>query len=60
MPEKIIQIDGVGNVLFKHSNRARHLNISVKPFVGARVSIPVGMSYLSAERLVTERKLWIK
>lgn len=60
MPEKIIQIDGVGNVLFKHSKRARHLNISVKPFVGARVSVPIGMSYLSAVRLVTERKLWIK
>lgn len=60
MPEKIIYIDEVGDVLFRHSSRARHLNITVKPFVGARVSIPVGMSYTSAIRLVTEKKLWLK
>ncbi|MBK7631153.1 MAG: M48 family metallopeptidase [Ignavibacteriales bacterium] len=60
MPEKIIDIDEVGEVLFTHSSRARHLNITVKPFVGARVSIPIGMSYTSAIRLVTEKKLWVK
>ena len=59
MPEKIIHIDGVGNLLFRHSNRAKHLNISVKPFVGARVSVPIGMSYSIAERFVSERKTWI-
>ena len=60
MPEKIIHIDGVGNILFRHSKRARNLNISVRPFVGARVSVPAGMNYNSAIRLVTEKKLWIK
>ena len=60
MPEKIIHIDGVGNVLFRRSERARHLNISIRPFVGARVSIPVRMSYESAVRFVIDRKLWIK
>lgn len=60
MPKKIIYIEGVGNVLFRHSNRARHLNISIKPFVGARVSVPIGMSYISAVRLVSERKTWLK
>jgi predicted metal-dependent hydrolase len=59
MPEKIIHIDGVGNVLFRHSNRARHMNISIRPFVGARVSIPVGMSYKGAAGFVMERKNWI-
>ncbi len=60
MSEKMIFIDEVGDVSFKHSNRARHLNITVKPFLGARVSIPIGMSYKSALRLVTEKKLWLK
>ena len=46
--------------LFRHSSRARHLSISVRPFAGVRVSIPIGMSYNSAIRLVTEKKLWIK
>ena len=60
MPEKIIYIDQIGNVLFKHSGRARHLNISVKPFSGVTVSIPIGMSYTSAIRLATQKTLWIK
>ena len=60
MPERIISIDGIGNVLFRHSKRARHPNISIRPFAGARVSIPVGMSYDNAIRFVTERKFWIK
>jgi len=60
MTEKIIHFDGIGEILFRHSSRARHLSISVRPFAGVRVSIPIGMSYNSAIRLVTEKKLWIK
>ncbi len=60
MTEKIIYINEVGNVLFKQSSRARHLNISVRPFLGARVSVPVGMSLSSAMRVVTDKKLWLK
>jgi predicted metal-dependent hydrolase len=60
MKEKIIHFDGVGDILFTHSSRARHLSISVRPFVGVRVSIPIGMSYNSAIRLVTDKQVWIK
>lgn len=60
MTEKIIHFDGVGEILFRHSSRARHLSISVRPFVGVRVSIPIGMSYNSAIRLVIEKNIWIK
>lgn len=60
MTEKTIHFDGVGDILFRHSSRARYLGISVKPFVGVKVSIPIGMSYNSAVRLVTEKKIWIK
>ena len=59
MHEKTIYVDGVGEVLFRHSTRARHLNITVKPFVGARVSIPIGMSYNSTIRIVNEKKMWL-
>lgn len=59
MPEKIISIDGVGDVLLRHSQKARYLNISLRPFKGVTVSIPVGLSYNSAERYVRERKNWI-
>lgn len=59
MIEKTICIDGVGEILFRYSSRARYLNITVKPFVGAIVSIPIGMSYNSAVRIVNEKKLWL-
>lgn len=59
MIEKIIHFEGVGEILFRHSLKAQHLSISVKPFAGVRVSIPIGMSFNSAIRLVTEKKLWI-
>jgi len=60
MVEKIVYFDIVGHILFRHSSRARHLSISVRPFTGVRVSIPIGMSYNSAIRIVTEKKIWIK
>jgi hypothetical protein len=60
MTEKTIHFDGLGAILFRHSSRARHLSISVRPFAGVRVSIPIGMSYNNAIRLVTEKKVWIK
>lgn len=59
MSHRLIYIDGVGEILFKHSGRARHLGISIRPFLGVRVSIPIGMSYSSAVILVTEKKVWI-
>jgi predicted metal-dependent hydrolase len=60
MTEKIIHFDGIGDISFRYSSRAHHLSISVRPFAGVRVSIPIGMNYNSAVRLVTEKKVWIK
>lgn len=55
-----IQIDGVGPVLFERSSRAKHLNISVKPFSGVRVAVPYRLSFERAEKIVHSRKAWIQ
>ena len=60
MPDKIVYIDEVGNVLLKRSKRARYLNLSIKPFAGASVSVPVGVSFESAAQFATEKKIWLK
>ena len=60
MPEKIIYIDGVGSVIFRHSKKARYLNISVRPFAGVRVSVPTGISYDTAIIWAAEKKSWIR
>jgi predicted metal-dependent hydrolase len=57
---KTVEIDGIGPVLFERSRRARHLNISVRPYKGFRVAIPAGLSFKKAEEFVHSRTDWIK
>ena len=56
---KTVEIDGVGPVLFERSKRAKHLNISVRPYKGVRVAIPDGLSFKKAEEFVGSRTDWI-
>lgn len=55
-----VEIDGIGPVLFERSLRAKHLNISVKPFKGVRVAIPDGLSFEKAEELAHSKVGWIQ
>ena len=59
MSSRVFKINEVGDVLFRHSYKARYLSISMKPFIGVRVSVPIGMSYSSAVRMVNGKKSWI-
>ena len=54
-----LEIEGVGQVLFERSHKAKHLNISVKPFKGVRIAVPVGLSFKKAEKVVRSRVKWI-
>ena len=56
---KIIKVDNVGEILFEHSNRARHINISVKPFKGVRVAVPSGVSFDKAKQFAQSKRDWI-
>jgi predicted metal-dependent hydrolase len=60
MDSNIIEIAGLGQVLFERSRKAKHLNISVKPFSGVRVAVPYGLSYKKAEEFVNTKKDWIQ
>ena len=55
-----VEIDGVGPVLFERSKRAKHVNISVKPFTGVRVAVPDGLSFKKAEEFVNTKTDWIQ
>ncbi len=55
-----VEIDGVGPVLFERSKRAKHVNISVKPFTGVRVAVPDGLSFEKAEEFVHAKTDWIQ
>ena len=56
----VIEMDGVGPVLFEHSRRAKHLVITVKPVTGIRVAVPYGVSLEKAERIVYQKTAWIQ
>ncbi len=57
---KTIEIDGIGQILFEHSKRAKNINISVKPFRGVRVAVPKGISFDKAKQFAQSKKSWIQ
>ncbi len=57
---QIIEVEGIGPILFERSNRAKHLIINVKPFTGVRVAVPYGVSWEKAEKIVSSKTGWIK
>jgi predicted metal-dependent hydrolase len=56
----LVNIRDVGPVLLERSARAKHLNISVKPFKGIRVAVPEGLSFKNAEIIARMQVDWLK
>lgn len=56
----LINIDGIGPVLFERSRRARHISITVKSSSGVRVAVPRRSSIKQAREFVNLKKSWIK
>jgi predicted metal-dependent hydrolase len=54
-----IHIEPIGTILFERSKRARRLNISIKPFRGVRVAMPLTASLQQAEKFVHAKLAWI-
>jgi len=59
MNSKIIEIERIGPVLFERSNRAKHLNISVKAPAKVRVAVPRGISFEKAKNFTHSKIGWI-
>ncbi len=57
---KILYFEDIGNVVLVKSQRAKRLNISIKPFQDVRVAVPRGMTYAQAEKFLYQRLDWIK
>ena len=54
-----LEIAGIGRIALKRNQRARHLNLTVKPFDGVQVTLPPGISLNQVERFVVSKKGWI-
>jgi predicted metal-dependent hydrolase len=57
---KTIELKNVGTILIERSRRAKHLSLSVRPFKGARVAVPFGVSFASAEMFARSKTGWLK
>lgn len=60
MKSHFFEIDDIGRVLFERSHRARRVNISVRPFNGVRVAVPIGVSLKKARAFAIAKKDWIR
>lgn len=56
---KIIDLEGIGPVLFEKSKKAKRLNISVRANRGVRVAVPTSLSFKKAKEYVEPRRDWI-
>jgi len=57
---KTVELKSVGTILIERSRRAKHLSLSVRPFKGARIAVPFGVSFASAEMFVRSKTGWLK
>jgi predicted metal-dependent hydrolase len=60
MHSKKIKLPGVGDILLERSPRAKYLNLSVKPFKGARIAVPQSMPFELAATFARSKAGWIK
>jgi predicted metal-dependent hydrolase len=60
MKARTVELKGVAPILLEHSRRARHISVSIRPFKGVRVAVPVGVSFDRAEQFARSKAGWIK
>lgn len=60
MESKKVNLQGVGEVVLERSRRARHINLSVKPFRGVRIAVPRGVSFQQALAVAHAKSSWLK
>lgn len=59
LTDRNIEFKGLGIITLYKSPRARKISISIRPFEGIRVTIPVFVSYKSAEKFIRKKESWL-
>jgi predicted metal-dependent hydrolase len=57
---KTLEFEGIGEVLFEPSGRAKRLNVSIRPFNRIRVAVPRRTSFKTAKEFVNSKLTWIQ
>lgn len=59
MEKQIIHMDSVGAVLLERSKKARRIVLTIRPFKGIRVAVPMNVSFQQAISFAVDKKAWI-
>jgi len=59
MPEKIIQVESIGNVRLRKNKRSKNVSITIRPEKGVVVNFPYFLSYKFALSVVEKKRSWI-
>lgn len=57
---KSVELSSVGTILLESSRRARYISVSIRPFKGVRVAVPLGVSFDQAQLFAQSKVDWIK
>lgn len=59
LQKKIITLERVGKIVLERSRRAKNLSLSVRPYQGVRVAVPMGVSFQQAREMAISNVEWI-
>jgi predicted metal-dependent hydrolase len=59
LKSKTVDLKSVGTILLERSHRAKHISLSIRPFKGVRVAVPVGVSFEKAQMFARSKADWI-
>lgn len=59
MNEKIVHVDGIGDVRLKKNRRSKAVSISIRPHKGITVNMPFYFPFGEALKIIEMRRDWI-
>ncbi len=59
MKTKTVELKSVGTILIERSRRAKRISVSIRPFKGVRVAVPLGVSFDKAQMFAQSKAGWI-
>ncbi len=54
-----VHLSGIGDVLLERSRRAKHICLTVRPFKGVRVAVPLNVTFEAALAVARRKAGWI-
>ena len=60
LTEKILHHKEFGEIRLIKSSRAKNISISIRPFQGIKVTVPIYVSFNRAEKFIAQKESWLK